>query len=142
MNRHEIILAGLAAAGENATFSPVQVQKLFFLIDREIPEAVGGPHFKFTPYDYGPFDSSVYTALNALRANGLSNEVQMQRYRQYVLTNAGYREGIAKLAEVPDQAQQYIRDVAQWVKSLSFAQLVSAIYQHYPEMKANSVFSG
>jgi hypothetical protein len=35
MNRSEIVLAGLAAAGENATFTPVQVQKLFFLLDRE-----------------------------------------------------------------------------------------------------------
>lgn len=142
MNRHDMVLAGLAAAGENATLSPVQVQKLFFIIDREIPEAVNGPHFSFTPYDYGPFDSSVYTVLNTLRANGLANEVQHQRYRQYALTNAGYQEGVAKLATVPEDAQQYIRDVAHWVRSLSFAQLVSAIYQHYPEMKANSVFSG
>jgi hypothetical protein len=35
MERDDIILAGLAAGGENATFTPVQVQKLFFLIDRE-----------------------------------------------------------------------------------------------------------
>lgn len=30
MNRGEILLAGLAAGGENATYTPVQVQKLFF----------------------------------------------------------------------------------------------------------------
>jgi hypothetical protein len=32
MNRSNLIMAGLAAAGENASFTPVQVQKLFFLL--------------------------------------------------------------------------------------------------------------
>ena len=46
MTRSEILLAGLAAGGENATYTPVQVQKLFFLLDREASVALGGPFFK------------------------------------------------------------------------------------------------
>jgi hypothetical protein len=41
MNRSDAVLAAMAAAGENATFTPVQIQKLMFLIDREIPRLVG-----------------------------------------------------------------------------------------------------
>lgn len=68
MYRQDLVLAALAAAGENAAFAPVQVQKFFFLIDREGAHLFGGPHFHFTPYDYGPFDSAVYEALDLLAA--------------------------------------------------------------------------
>ena len=43
MERHELLLAGFAAGGENATFTPVQVQKLFFLIDREAASLMIAP---------------------------------------------------------------------------------------------------
>ena len=39
MNRYEIVLAALAPAG-GGKFSPVHVQKLLFLLDRNIPEEV------------------------------------------------------------------------------------------------------
>jgi uncharacterized protein len=71
LNQREVVLAGLAAAGQNTTFTPVQVQKLFFLIDREASHLVNGPHFKFSPYDYGPFDSDVYSTLDGLEREGL-----------------------------------------------------------------------
>jgi hypothetical protein len=40
-------------------------------------------------------------------------------------------KGVAFLAKVVD-----------WVASLSFPQLVRAIYEKYPRFKANSVFTG
>src|SRR5207248_1751684 len=70
MERHNLVLAALAAGGENASYWPVQVQKLLFLIDREASALVGGPHFDFKPYDYGPFDRAVYVELDALSAQG------------------------------------------------------------------------
>jgi hypothetical protein len=36
----------------------------------------------------------------------------------------------------------YLEKVADWVSSLSFPQLVRAIYAKYPKYKANSVFAG
>jgi uncharacterized protein len=47
MDRQDLVLAALAAAGGNATFAPVQIQKFFFLIDREGAHLFGGPHFNF-----------------------------------------------------------------------------------------------
>ena len=38
------------------------------------------------------------------------------------------------------QQREYISRVFQWVRALSFEQLVRAIYAQYPEMKENSVF--
>jgi uncharacterized protein len=86
MDRRDTVLAALAAAGANAWFSPVQVQKLLFLIDREVPAFVDGPHFAFAPYDYGPFDARVYGELDRLEELGMSHDrslVSLQDLRAY-----------------------------------------------------------
>jgi uncharacterized protein YwgA len=142
MTRNELVLTALAAAGQNASFSPVQVQKLFFLIDREAASLVDGPHFDFKPYDYGPFDSAVYTTLSILEAQGFVQSTSSGRYRIYLLTPTGYHAGVALLARIPVGARTYFSQITAWIRSLGFAQLVSAIYSKYPDMKVNSVFRG
>jgi len=134
------MIAALAAAGENAAFAPVQVQKLFFLIDREAHQLVGGPHFNFSPYDYGPFDREVYDELERLEGAGLVAIDNSRRYRQYRLTPRGYASGVQQLGSIPDSARTFVSRAANWVRSLNFQQLVAAIYNHYPDMKANSIF--
>jgi hypothetical protein len=142
MNRSEILLAGLAAGGENATYTPVQVQKLFFLLDREAAAALGGPFFNFVPYDYGPFDQAVYAGLDDLARRDLASVQSTGRYRVYGLSQSGQIEGRRLLASFPPAARDYVTNVANWVRQLSFQQLVAAIYNRYPEMKAKSVFRG
>lgn len=139
MNRGDLVLAALAAAGQSASFRPVQVQKLFFLIDQEIPTLVDGPHFDFRPYDYGPFDSEVYSELGHLKQEGLVL-VSQGYYRSYSLTQEGFEKGSAALKSLKQSARVYIQRASAWVLSLSFSQLVTAIYDAYPKMKANSVF--
>lgn len=68
MDREDLVLACLAPA-KGALHSPVQVQKMFFLIDRNISEDIEGPLFDFHPYDYGPFDKAVYETLEKLAQN-------------------------------------------------------------------------
>lgn len=140
MDRKGLMLAALAAGGENATFSPVQIQKLFFLIDREAAQLVGGPYFSFEPYDYGPFDRAVYDQLDLLELCGSVKATNGERYRVYSLTPQGYAEGVERLADIGPEASSYIKKVANWVRALSFQQLVAAIYKRYPDMKVNSVF--
>lgn len=142
MNRAELLMAALAAGGENATFTPVQVQKLFFLIDREASHLVNGPHFNFTAYDYGPFDRAVYDELEELAKRDLARVESTGRYRVYGLSQRGFREGTRALGDLPEKASTYISNVSAWVRKLSFEQLVASIYNRYPEMKANSVFRG
>lgn len=142
MNRSEMLLAGLAAGGENATYTPVQVQKLFFLLDREAAHLLGGPHFAFEPYDYGPFDQTVYSGLEELSRRGLVQIQNAGRYRVYGLSSDGFDEGHDALYKLPPIAIRYVQNVAEWVRQLSFQQLVASIYNRYPEMKAKSVFRG
>lgn len=140
VDRRELVLATLATAGEYATFLPVQVQKIFFLIDRTAAHLVEGPHFRFTPYDYGPFDSAVYDVLDSLNANRLVEIDSSTRYRRYYLNAAGFASGQEALSRLPGPTQQFLRDTVQWVRSLRFDQLVAAIYRDYPDMKVNSIF--
>lgn len=142
MNRSEILLAGLAAGGENATYTPVQVQKLFFLLDREAAPALGGPFFNFVPYDYGPFDQGVYAGLDDLARRDLASIQNTGRYRVYGLSPGGQSEGRRILAAMQPATRDYVANVANWVRQLSFQQLVASIYNRYPDMKANSVFRG
>lgn len=143
MHKASYVLCGLTPAQRTA-HSPVQVQKLFFLLDKGIGGCVGGPFFNFEPYHYGPFDQEVYRTLEELTAEGLV-EIELEpcgRWNAYRLTPEGQKKGDELLTKFPDEVQQFIRDVSGFVRKLSFAQLVSAIYKAYPEMKANSVFQG
>ena len=139
MNRQEVILAGMTPA-KGAPHSPVQVQKLFFLIDRNISHLIGAHHFDFKPYDYGPFDPAVYHELEALAREQLVDISLNNNWRTYRLTVAGQMQGDTLLAALNPHARAYIERASQFVRELSFTQLVSAIYKAYPEMKVNSVF--
>jgi uncharacterized protein len=140
MNRRNLVLAALAAAGENATFAPVQIQKLFFLIDQEAAPLVGGPHFAFKPYDYGPFDRAVYDELDVLHTTGEVHIDASRSYRRYSLTPEGFDAGRVALATMPEATHRFLNDTATWVRGLRFDQLVAAIYRRYPNMRENSIF--
>lgn len=140
MERQKLMLAALAAGGENATFSPVQVQKLFFLIDREASRLLGGPFFDFRPYDYGPFDRTVYVELDSLQSQDLVQTRGTSSYRIYGLTHPGFISGNQILSTTSAAASKFLKEAAYWIRSLNFQQLVAAIYNRYPDMKANSIF--
>ncbi|MEH6951040.1 hypothetical protein V4R08_06780 [Nitrobacter sp. NHB1] len=142
MNRSEMLLAGLAAAGENASFTPVQVQKLFFVLDREAAHVLDGPHFSFEPYDYGPFDRMVYVGIDELARQDLAKVQSTGRYRVYSLSQQGYQQGVNLLNGLDAPVRHYVQSIATWVRQLTFEQLVASIYNKYPEMKVKSVFRG
>jgi hypothetical protein len=140
MTRQQFMLAVLAA-GNGEAHNSVQVQKLFFLIDRKVPARVGGPWFDFQPDAYGPFDKAVATELRALEGQGLV-AVSRERppSRTYRLTAEGLAEGQKHLAELPPETAEYIRRLSEWVRRLSFFALVTSIYREFPEMRVNAVF--
>lgn len=141
MDREELVLAALSQAGTQE-LTPVQVQKLFFLLDDQIAEAVDGPHFNHRPYHYGPFDPEVYRAIEAVEALGDARISIPPHYtaRRYSLTPSGVDKGQELFEQLNGAAQSYITDAVQFVKDRSFRQLVSSIYKAYPDMKSNSVF--
>lgn len=141
MNRRELILAALAAGGENTSYSPVHVQKLLFLVDRKAVHLIGGARFNFVPYDYGPFDGTVYDELDALAEAGLAEVNTAGPYRKYGLTTDGYRQGTEWLGGLTEDGRSLLTKIALWIKPLNFQQIVATIYKHYPEMKVRGVFS-
>ena len=142
MDTEAFVLMALAAGGER-TYSPVQVQKLLFLLNDNIPNDVEGPHFNFEPYDYGPFDKKVYHVLEQLAAKNLVSILPTGRgWNRYTLTPTGFKTGRRHFNSMSAKPRKYAEKLANFVTTVSFSQLVSAIYSHYPEMKANSVFNG
>lgn len=139
MNRQSVVLAALAPGG-SGSFSPVQVQKILFLLDRNASGQLGGPHFDFRPYDYGPFDSSVYREIEKLASSGFAVIDPTGPYKTYRLTDAGEAEGRRVLDSLAPEIRDYIERVVAFVRGSSFSRLVSSIYEAYPEMAANSVF--
>ena len=137
--RSDIVLAAMAAGGAGARYDPVRVQKLFFLIDAEIPKYIDGPYFHFKPYHYGPFDKVVYEELDSLAEQGKMNIDTTRRYNQYSLTDSGYERGMAVLSTLPELAANYTEEAAKWVRLVPFKHLLSAIYRQYPDMAINSV---
>lgn len=143
MQRSDFVLAAMAPAGTDA-YTPVQIQKLLFLLDMNVADSTGGPHFKFAPYDYGPFDKEVYATIDELRVSGLAEIVPGQdlKPRSYRLTPTGLIRGKGHLTSLPTEVKAYLEDLSATVRAMSFAELVSAVYRLYPEMKENSVFYG
>ncbi len=142
MNRGDVLLAILAAAG-GRSFTPAQIQKAAFLVSRNAPRLVSeGPNFGFVPYDYGPFDVSVYSEAEKLERRGLADIIPNGRWRLYAATQEGVEHGNAIAARADADGAAYIRAVADWVLSLDFATLVKSIYEAYPEMRENSIFKG
>src|SRR5688500_18118478 len=111
MDRLKIMLAALAS-GAHEDFSPVQLQKMKFLIDRNIGQALGGPFFDFKPYDYGPFDVGVYNEFSVISAIELGESYGDGRDRRYRLNDEGRARAREALDELTPPFRQYIREVA------------------------------
>jgi hypothetical protein len=141
--RKEWLLMALAhRSGEPMT--PVQIQKAMFLLGAEAEELMGEHFYNFIPYNYGPFDANVYHDLDEMAGQRLVTTVTWpgRSWRMYAVTPAGM-VAAARLKEAANpEGIDFLAKVVDWVSSMSFPQLVRAIYAKYPEFKANSVFSG
>ena len=141
MLKQDILLAALASSRGTA-YSPIQIQKLLFLVDRRMGRDIGGPFFDFIPYSYGPFDRSIYDLLTLLIRKGLVAEVDVpgENWKLYRPTSSGQVKGEQALACIPAKLSSYLGQLSSYVVKLSFRDLVSEIYRAYPEMQVNTVF--
>lgn len=125
---------------------PVQLQKSLFLLSRNLSHAqlCVKSFYDFQPYDYGPFCSAVYEDAERLARDGLVNIARPPetRFNTYSVTETGAARAHALAAALPKPTFEYLRRVVMWTTSLSFTQLVTAIYRAFPDMKVNSVFAG
>src|SRR3546814_18678212 len=104
---------------------------------------MGGCQCSCVPYDYGPFDISVYRELEALEQRGLVRIAYLgpaSSHRRYSLTTRGQEEGQRALSALASGVRDYITEVYRWQRGLSFAQLVGAMYKAYPRLRVNRLF--
>lgn len=125
--------------------SPVQLQKSLFLLGKNLPGAVGNNYYQFIPYNYGPFDQTIYFDAEALSENWLISisYIHGRKWPQYFITSKG-KEQVEKTLKkkTTKEVITYLAAVVKWVRSLTFQELLRAIYHAFPEFKSNSVFQG
>jgi len=131
----------MLAAAADGRLDPVQMQKTLFILSQEAKAYVGADFYTFRPYNYGPFDSLIYRDVDQLARQGLLIDDNRNRVRCYVLTQSGAQQAQAIGAGLPTQLTDYIRAVVTWAKSVTFDELLRAVYARYPAYAVNSVFS-
>ena len=140
--REQIALVVLSLAN-GEPFTPVQIQKALFLVSDKVAGAFSAhSRYDFQPYDYGPFDWQVYTDIEALAKEGMAqiNQQPGARWRTYSASEAGIALGQHYAERLTDEQRSVLEKIVKLVRSLSFNELVSAIYKAYPPMRARSVF--
>ena len=144
-NRQLFVLAGMAATEEPVRFASIQIQKLFFLYDEKVRKDAGKtPFFDFKPYDYGPFDKTVYEILKDLESLSLAEITSVQapyqsRRKLYALSYRGFNRGKKILKERSASERNRIHKVMNdLLQHRNFGDLVVSIYEEYPHMRANS----
>lgn len=140
-NRRIWILAALfRATGRSLT--PVQLQKVLFLLGMKRKKGVGPGYYRFKAYDYGPFTPEIYSDIELLISEQL---VRVESFggrstRTFALTDEGVVAASATADGLSAIGLAYLDEVVPWAQKLSFADLVSAVYEEFPDMRANSVF--
>ena len=143
MDRQNWTLVTIAAG--KTPLQPVQLQKALFLISKNVaPKILGKKFYTFEPYDYGPFCKAIYDDASLLETNKLAEITQPlgSRFNVYSATPSGLDAAAAIRQALPKEVTEYVDRMVAFVQSVTFTQLVSAIYKTYPEMREKSVFRG
>jgi len=144
MEKKDVTLLVIESAGEEG-LSPIQIQKSLFLIGQSHLPALPSDFYEFYPYNYGPFCEEVYKDADTLVEEGMVFEMPVsgQSWSMYVIAPKGWdrAEAIRSENDIGDLAQ-YIKEIVEWVSSLTFSELLRAIYAKYPKYSENSVFQG
>lgn len=141
MIRQDYLLMMLAA-GEGKFFQSSHIQKAMFRLGKIYLALEPELWYNFRAWDYGPFDEQIYKDLQDLAEDEMIfiQPVSPAGGKGYATTVAGWKKGTELLWSLPSHRRAYIFELAQYVLSMSFAQLVGVFRREYPEMFENSVF--
>ena len=135
-SRERVLIAIVASAGDTG-LDRAQLQKAAFLVSEEFDEHLPSDFYKFQPYMYGPFTDEVYRDVERLCDGRVLETITGERGR---LSYRLVRDNGTAVCSLPDYLQSGINKIVDWVKSMSFDELVRAIYYLYPEQQRNSIF--
>jgi len=140
-NRNWTLLVIAAARGE--LVSPIQLQKALFLVREHWTSVVKDEFYQFKPYNYGPFCRQIYDDAESLAQAGQIEIVTAsgQSWSSYRVTQRGLEESERVRNAISKIEWEYLRQLATWIRGLSFEQLLAYIYSNYPEYTKNSVFA-
>ena len=138
MTRQDVLLSILAAA-EGDPLTPAQLQKVTFLVSEEFKGALPDDFYEFEAFHYGPFCVEVYRDAQELERQGLATiAINLHGgWRDYSATARGYKR---RCHDLSHELASYIDNKVTWARSLSFQELIRAIYTAYPQYAVNSVF--
>lgn len=140
MERMDWLLLFIGLPGGRYATDQLRIMKGMFLLDQKGPQELRGL-YRFQAYDYGPFDSSIYSDLDALSKAALISITGGggTTRREYEMTAMG-RERVALLArEISPVALGEVERVKNIVTSLGFTDLLKKVYGDYPDYAINSV---
>jgi hypothetical protein len=136
-HRKNWLLLAIARAADGQ-LSPTQTQQAMFILSEEGGALIARPFYSFRPYNYGPFDATIYQDVDDLQRGGLLRIVHTERSASYQITPAGLNHADQLRESLDGRATDYLGRVVVWVKSLSFDAVLEAIYAKYPEYKKNA----
>lgn len=138
MTPKEFILMCMSVEGKMIRFNAPQIQKMIFISqDKTQEEKI----FNFYPHDYGPFDHTIFEQLNAIKNDRLLDIISDDINIFYCVTEKGLKEGKKIFKQLPKNQQKYLKKLSKWIRSISFPELIGAVYKSYPEFGIKSVFS-
>jgi DNA-binding PadR family transcriptional regulator len=143
MQRSDWTLVAIYLA-KGHSLTPAQLQKSLFLLGRIHPELEKEGFYSFVPYHYGPFSVSIYDDVHALERRGLvvCTSSQARGWPYYGISDRGRAEAEGMVRQVDEEHRRTLTEAVRWVQSLSFSDMIRAIYHHFPDFKKNSVFQG
>ena len=118
MDKADVLLAALGS-GDVESYAPADVQRLLFLISRQIPEVIDDPPFKFTVSGHDPFDPRVYGLLEELELDTYVSVAPQEKRRDVTLTPAGATRAAEMLDQLPADAVDYMRRASRFVVAKS-----------------------
>jgi hypothetical protein len=133
----------LFAISSAPSLSPVQLQKILFLFQKELPNPPKtSEYYRFKPYDYGPFDADIYIDAEGLEKVGLLTiENPFGRsIRRYSASDVGKKANMDFVKTMSKDNLTKSKEIIEFVISRRFPDLIKSIYDKYPEYKVNSVF--
>ena len=133
------MIAIIAAAGETG-LGRVQLQKSVFLVGEEFDGRLPADFYQFQPYMYGPFAQEVYAEVERLCDGLVIEALAGTDGRPSYRLAPGATTGLCGLSDLPQDLESGIRRIVAWVTSMSFNELVRAVYHLYPDQRQNSVF--
>ena len=141
MTRKDWLL--LAVSGREGTdaapIDPLRLMKTLFVVSQQL-DLETPDFYRFVAYSYGPFAREIYPDLDQLEYEEMIAAVPNpgRTWPRYRATASG-AEAAAALAADGGWEAEHLLAVRDWATSISFRDLLRAVYQQWPEYAQNSI---